>query len=767
MSKNKNPRFRFALKKTILAILHILALAVFVTGVSLIYCNDNFKKGLIWMNSETYEDSPAFAELLGDDTDSLFDYIRYRDVFETDGKLDTEKEMFSFDVTPGTEQTYTLDDVLQYAEQRGYYLDNSYRLVADKSVQRETSSGANQTYMVNWRAYNSNKSLKEPGDAYMTLDALTAETMSCLGKYSAAKSKFNTGTSNLFYTVTYDSASFTNLDTLTADTAKSYGRYAIFTSSTVLPENNLSYTPTELTNMVQECNPDKESGGSYSAVLAVDTSYPQQDDFYYGKISYGHQRNIYFIGLILMLSGLATLLVTLVLLILMSGHTTRKSQEIVLNRVDRLGPETNALLCAVMIILCLFLAEKIGNRLLHMSIPSVYWHFAENMLAYILIYLCILVTLFSLVRGFKAGILWKNSFLRRFKNNTAKFFLDISFARRSAFYFWLTLLFNVLLTFLIVFLSLKNHTLTSRFIVAGLILFLFLFNAFQFRKKFERDEQMDDISDAIKSMAEGDTDINLDLKEYSGKEAVMAGSLNHIGQGLQTALNDAVKSERMKADLITNVSHDIKTPLTSIINYVDLIKREHPSDPKIQEYLTVLDQKSQHLKTLTEDLVEASKASTGNISIDARDIDFVELVEQTNGEFEEKYADRGLELLADLPSKSILIHADGQHLWRVLENLYSNAYKYAAGKSRVYVNMAEKDGSVFFTIKNVSEHELNISPEELTERFVRGDQSRTTEGSGLGLSIAKSLTELQGGKFELSIDGDLFKASVTFPEVQA
>ena len=200
---------------------------------------------------------------------------------------------------------------------------------------------------------------------------------------------------------------------------------------------------------------------------------------------------------------------------------------------------------------------------------------------------------------------------------------------------------------------------------------------------------------------------------------------------------------------------------------MDLIKREHPEDPKIREYLDVLDQKSQHLKTLTEDLVEASKASTGNIALDAADIDFVELVEQTNGEFEERYKSSGLELLADLPKKAVLIRADGQHLWRVLENLYSNACKYAARQSRVYVNMREKDGSVTFTIKNVSARELNISPDELTERFVRGDVSRTTEGSGLGLSIAKSLTELQGGVFGISIDGDLFKADVTFPVISS
>ena len=185
--------------------------------------------------------------------------------------------------------------------------------------------------------------------------------------------------------------------------------------------------------------------------------------------------------------------------------------------------------------------------------------------------------------------------------------------------------------------------------------------------------------------------------------------------------------------------------------------------PKKNVYLEVLDQKSQRLKTLTEDLVEASRASSGNIKLEITNIDFVELVQQTTGEFEEKYAIRHLEIVNTLPNEVIMIEADGRRLWRVLENLYNNAFKYALEGTRVYVTIEDHGADVVFTIKNVSANPLNISPDELTERFVRGDVSRTTEGSGLGLSIAKDLTTLQGGKFELIIDGDLFKAQITFP----
>ena len=286
-----------------------------------------------------------------------------------------------------------------------------------------------------------------------------------------------------------------------------------------------------------------------------------------------------------------------------------------------------------------------------------------------------------------------------------------------------------------------------------------------FNKTYKTAAAFDKIAEAIKQIANGDTRYRLDESEFSGGEISVVKDLNNISKGFQGAINEQVKSERLKADLITNVSHDIKTPLTSIINYVDLIKREKPENAKIQEYLDVLSLKSQHLKNLTEDLVEASKVSSGNISVELRDIDLVEMINQTNGEFEEKFSQKGLKIISILPSSSIMIRADGRHLWRVLENLYNNTFKYAAKNSRVYIDISSENNIATFVIKNISENPLNIRPDELTERFVRGDVSRTTEGSGLGLSIAKSLTILQGGKFDIIIDGDLFKVQIRFKAV--
>lgn len=243
----------------------------------------------------------------------------------------------------------------------------------------------------------------------------------------------------------------------------------------------------------------------------------------------------------------------------------------------------------------------------------------------------------------------------------------------------------------------------------------------------------------------------------------MAAAVNDLGDGLRHALQEQMKSERMKADLITNVSHDLKTPLTSIINYVDLLKREELHNEKANEYLEVLDQKSQRLKQLTEDLVEASRASSGNVVLDIRRIDVKELLMQTSGEFVERFEARGLQLVENFPQNPQYVDADGRRLWRIIENLFRNVEKYAMPHTRVYLDLINDGDRVAFSLKNISENPLNISPEELTERFTRGDESRSTEGSGLGLSIAKDLTEIQKGTFEIYLDGDLFKVTVSFP----
>ena len=273
------------------------------------------------------------------------------------------------------------------------------------------------------------------------------------------------------------------------------------------------------------------------------------------------------------------------------------------------------------------------------------------------------------------------------------------------------------------------------------------------------------IQQALELISTGALDTKLDVSEFHGQEKEVAEAVNHIRDGLMESVNESLKNEKLKADLITNVSHDIKTPLTSIVNYVDLLKRENLGNENARNYIRILDEKSQRLKQLTEDLVETSKITSGNVKLDMQKIDMVELLYQTGGEFNERFEARNLTIVTKIPNKSMYIYADGRQLYRSLENLYTNAAKYALENTRVYVELSNNDNKAVFTIKNVSKNELDIVSDgkvDLTERFVRGEKSRTTEGSGLGLSIAKNLTTLMGGKFEINVDGDLFIATIEY-----
>ena len=247
----------------------------------------------------------------------------------------------------------------------------------------------------------------------------------------------------------------------------------------------------------------------------------------------------------------------------------------------------------------------------------------------------------------------------------------------------------------------------------------------------------------------------------------LADNINNIRDGLDKAIDSQLRSERMKSELITNVSHDLKTPLTSIINYIELIKKEENITPEyLKDYVNVLDSKSKRLKVLIEDLFEASKASSGNIELNMEKIDIIQLLRQSIGELEEKLSEANLDLKINVPEDKVYVRADGRRLYRVLENLLSNISKYSLPNTRVYIDITEVEGRVKLIMKNISSYELNFDPEEIMERFKRADDSRNTEGSGLGLAIARDLVKLQGGEFAIDIDGDLFKSIIEFDSIK-
>lgn len=265
---------------------------------------------------------------------------------------------------------------------------------------------------------------------------------------------------------------------------------------------------------------------------------------------------------------------------------------------------------------------------------------------------------------------------------------------------------------------------------------------------------------ATNKIADGNLDI--EINENLGLFDPLKENLIKIQSGLKKAINEEVKSQRMKTELISNVSHDLKTPLTSIITYVDLLKSENLTEEERKAYIDTLDKKSQRLKFLIEDLFEVSRATSGNINLNLVKVDIIELMRQTEIELEDKIKNANLKIRNNFPGNKVILQLDSQKTFRIFENLLNNVVKYAMEGSRVYVDIIDNEDKIEITIKNMSAEEINFEAEDIVERFERGDKSRDTEGSGLGLAIVKSFVEVQGGTFNVDVDGDLFKVTIIF-----
>ena len=500
-------------------------------------------------------------------------------------------------------------------------------------------------------------------------------------------------------------------------------------------------------------------------VSAVDTSYPIQDSFYAENQLFEKYASSGTVIAILGMIAFGMLIVCLVWLTTVAGRSNR-DDELHLNWFDAWKTEVAATVVIVLWLIPVLLSGSIlalSDLFRNLSNELVtlygYYNYVMNSIPYVIgggmlaAYTCLmfLVGYLSLVRRLKARTMWKNSVLHMI----VQFVYQVSINIGSV---W-----KVVVIFGGLFLihgaaQISGHSVLFVILLPiDIVAFVYLVYQTIGKKR---------IKQGISRIAQGEMDYKIDTAGLSGEQKEVAELVNVIGTGLNTAVEKSVKNERLKTDLITNVSHDIKTPLTSIINYVELLKQENFEDPKIRRYIEVLEQKSQRLKTLTEDVVEASKVSSGNISLDMMNLNLVEMIQQTSGEFQEKFAARNLEEVLNLPEEEAMICVDGRRTWRVLENIYNNAAKYAMEGSRIYADLNVLEDQVLFTLKNVSAYPLNISADELTERFIRGDISRSTEGSGLGLSIAKTLTEMQKGQFELYLDGDLFKVTIRFPRVK-
>ena len=499
----------------------------------------------------------------------------------------------------------------------------------------------------------------------------------------------------------------------------------------------------EASNETTENTSTKNNYTIYTALLDdmeyVDSIY--RDRLLYNTLSIVNQ------NLVFLIPFLIGLIIALVPIIVIGIGRTRKQEGINLNWFDKILIELAALISIFIGCIGAVFTVSIGGASTIVTFTLAISIMAVGLL---IMYLACILFFETLVKRLKTHTFVKTTFAYWLYVKIKDFMADLKMTKKFVLYFILFIIAN-LLAFAIMW--------SDGF--PGVVLTIILY-VITFSYLAKRIKSYIKIKDAINELYKGDTDMYLDENELCKEMQETGKQLNDIAGGLSNAIDEKLKSERLKTELITNVSHDIKTPLTSIINYVDLLKKEDVEGEKAKEYLDILDSKSQRLKKLTEDLVEASKASSGAIKLNMERLNVNELIKQVSGEFEDKFKSHNLQEIITFPESDLYINADSRYMYRVLENMYSNISKYAMEGTRVYTDIAEKDGNVTIQLKNVSKQKLNISADELMQRFVRGEASRNTEGSGLGLSIARSLTELQQGKFNIYLDGDLFKVTIEF-----
>lgn len=636
-------------------------------------------------------------------------------------------------------------------DEEGYssILVNRYKTIEDKNIEE---------YTADWTSY---QALCENVLIAMQSLAINYEEYQKYQEYYSAEN------SNIRYyiekTVGEHTEYFTNMpefdfETATKDTKD---KYLYYSPAEMIYKSNAAITEDTVRKIVQQY--DYAYPENVKIWISVDTDYPVNDAFMQGKAGFSNYLPYFWQWVALAVFVVVCYGLTVVYLVIHTGKEKDAEGNTItqLSGFDRLPTEIALILgaatAAIMVFVLVITVKMIYNSWSYVAVYSVWLKagigagvFAVDVIFFFFFY--------SLVRRIKAKTLWQNSFLKRLVHKVSVLAFEVydngNIVVRTWVPYLIFLFFNLLMVF------------TGAGILVAVIVDA-LIGVFLYHDVKERQN----IVAGIEKITAGNFSYQINAENLHGDNLVLAKSVNRIGNGIKNAVEVSMKDERMKADLITNVSHDIKTPLTSIINYVDLIKREEVDNERVKSYIKVLDEKSQRLKQLTDDLVEASKISSGNIVLHFEKINLTELMNQTIGEFSEKFEQKNLTTIMNVNASNVVIEADSRRIWRVMENLFNNIYKYALEGTRVYIVIgctregdAEKE-RVEISIKNISATELNCNPKELTERFIRGDESRTTEGSGLGLSIAKNLTEAQKGTFEIQLDGDLFKVILTFPIV--
>lgn len=793
-------------RKAVMIFLEILFTTLCAVCIGVVSCNAIIsvpnRKNTLNLNyyispfsrTAAFEDSDVFNDMVYDNLDDIIRYGVIRSQLETDGvfdktkQIDIEQYARHFEEIPVTETSvcYRLGDLIQWGQSgdgisvEEYPYTEAERMIQDahgrsEAVQKAEESepvevaedGIHERYVLipieRYRPSDGKSILAHVNsvDELETFVDYLDDTVTMLCEnytsYKEYQAYYDTAPSNFKYCIREEVDgreavySNTELQRKSLQEIETYftgmGRYLCFSPAKFTYQSNTSIREAQMRSIWS--NYRYAYSDNTAIWIGIDTHYPYADAFLSAKERYNLAAPGY---LYILLSVFCAVLSLLVLGVITGQAGRRKGVDgVFLLWFDHLYTELAAFLgilaaTGIFVITQIAVAELISGAAENWEILT------ALALGTALLTSVLLFFYMSLVRRIKAGTLWKDFLIYRIFLKFQNIFIGIYNDSRNVVRVWVPYL---------LFVGINGFLISSHFNMAAVV-FDILAGIFIYRNKRVQRR----ILDGIENIKGGNLDYQIDTAKMYGDNRILAEAVNSIGNGIRQAVETSTRDERLKADLITNVSHDIKTPLTSIINYVDLIKREPVENERIQKYLTVLENKSQRLKQLTEDLVEASKISSGNIELQCTKLDLKELMHQAIGEFTERFEERGLNLIVSMEESPVLIYADARRIWRVVENLFQNVCKYALENTRVYVELKRiKEGEVEkarLSIKNISAMPIGVSTQELTERFIRGDKARTTEGSGLGLSIAKNLTELQKGRFEILSDGDLFKAVITF-----
>lgn len=738
---------------------------------------------------QNFEDSKYYQNVFRGKLDDLIRFLNSRRKFETDGVYDPERVVnivqYAKDGSIISEAAFEESVSITMEKLSGNYAAASYGYVLDVDAEGNeiTLSPEDSIYFENYRLgdlvawskegyiqyagkveekysslygtqiqYGVEEGVLSQAQADALYDALV-RTLDRIGDeetaYHKGLNEFDVTDTNLTYFYMDDYVLYTNMTVAEGqvqllDYAKQQGSYIYCNDDEMRFRTNIAGM-----NEYYYSNMDGSfTGKGNHAVFmaAVDTEFSQTDDLSEACREFERLRPWGVTSIVLIILSVIGWLMTLVYLTIHAGRKAG-SEEIALNWLDRVKTEIFfVIFLAFAVLFILFSVYAVGFQ---WEIPGILI-IAGTMAfiydgAFLIFYL-------SMIRRMKAGVLWEYSLTNWVTVNTRR----VVGTWKASVRVILVMAVNIAALLLLCY-----GIFIRRNVVCMLLLFaLLIYDGILFlRDTVQRQEVMK----GIQRITQGELSYKIPLENLGGDNCRLAEAVNSVGDGLQTMVEKNTKNERMKADLITNVSHDIKTPLTSIINYVNLMKMEQTDNPRMQGYINVLEDKAQRLRQLTEDLVEASRISSGNITLQLTRINLVELIYQTAGEFNEKFEAKDLTTIMKIPSEAVVIMADGRRIWRVLENLYNNVAKYAMAHTRVYVTLETSGRQTSFSIKNISDQPLEGGVAELTERFARGDESRSTEGSGLGLSIAQNLTTIMGGTFEVSLDGDLFGVTIRFP----